>query len=264
MTLPVTTLNQADLASLRAARALLETPSLAVRLSSVLGVPIERGLRLLPRDWSARVNRVTERAVLFGLEYVARDLDRQAPRPSRQRLDRLLATVSGAVGGLMGPLTLLAELPLATGLMLRSIADIARNEGEDLSVAEARLACLQVFALGGDLASDGGYYELRVALALHVSGQRLITGKAVNLSNIPGGVALTQAVARRFGAVVSDATAARMLPLAGAVSGAMVNLLFMQHFQSIARGHFTVRRLERRYGQQAVRAAYQRLDTGHA
>jgi hypothetical protein len=33
----------------------------------------------------------------------------------------------------------------------------------------------------------------------------------------------------------------------------------MEHFQSMARGHFTVRRLERTYGQEVVRAEYNRL-----
>ena len=34
----------------------------------------------------------------------------------------------------------------------------------------------------------------------------------------------------------------------------------MQHFQDMARGHFTVRRLERIYGTEAVRRAYERID----
>lgn len=31
----------------------------------------------------------------------------------------------------------------------------------------------------------------------------------------------------------------------------------MDHFQAVARGHFTVRRLERRYGKSLVREAYE-------
>jgi hypothetical protein len=33
------------------------------------------------------------------------------------------------------------------------------------------------------------------------------------------------------------------------------NLLFIDHFQDVARGHFIVRRLERAYGAETVRAA---------
>jgi hypothetical protein len=34
---------------------------------------------------------------------------------------------------------------------------------------------------------------------------------------------------------------------------------FIDHFQELARAHFVVRRLERRYGKSAVRAAYERF-----
>ncbi len=45
----------------------------------------------------------------------------------------------------------------------------------------------------------------------------------------------------------------------GAVGGAAINLAFVEHFQDLARGHFTVRRLERVYGPELVRAEYDRL-----
>ena len=45
----------------------------------------------------------------------------------------------------------------------------------------------------------------------------------------------------------------------GALGGAAVNYAFIDHFQEIARAHFTVRRLERRYGKNVVRMAYDKL-----
>ena len=45
----------------------------------------------------------------------------------------------------------------------------------------------------------------------------------------------------------------------GGAGGATVNVLFMKHFQDMAGGHFTVRRLERQYGSEMVRRAYERL-----
>jgi|SRR6516165_3122175 len=53
--------------------------------------------------------------------------------------------------------------------------------------------------------------------------------------------------------------AAQAIPLVGALGGATVNYAFIQHFQEVARGHFTVRRLERAYGKEAVRKAYERF-----
>jgi hypothetical protein len=50
--------------------------------------------------------------------------------------------------------------------------------------------------------------------------------------------------------------AAQALPVIGALGGAAVNYAFIEHFQDIARGHFTVRRLERIYGKEKVRSEY--------
>ena len=55
-------------------------------------------------------------------------------------------------------------------------------------------------------------------------------------------------VASRFGVVVTQKVAAQALPVVGALGGAAVNYAFIEHFQEVARGHFTVRRLERVYG----------------
>jgi EcsC protein family len=61
------------------------------------------------------------------------------------------------------------------------------------------------------------------------------------------------------GLVVTQKLAAQTIPLVGALGGAAVNYAFIQHFQEVARGHFTVRRLERAYGKEAVRKAYERF-----
>jgi hypothetical protein len=49
------------------------------------------------------------------------------------------------------------------------------------------------------------------------------------------------------------------VPVIGALGGAAVNYAFIDHFQEIARAHFAVRRLERRYGKDTVRSIYERL-----
>jgi hypothetical protein len=42
-----------------------------------------------------------------------------------------------------------------------------------------------------------------------------------------------------------------------------VNYAFIEHFQEVARGHFTVRRLERVYGKSLVRTEYEHLAQDH-
>jgi len=66
-------------------------------------------------------------------------------------------------------------------------------------------------------------------------------------------------VSERVGLMVSEKAAADMLRLVGAVGGAFINDLFVRHFQSMARSHFVMRRLERRYGRDYIEAEYRKL-----
>ena len=170
-------------------------------------------------------------------------------RAGSQFLHKALATASGAAGGAFGLATLPVELPVSTIIMLRSIADIARSEGEDLSDPEVALSCVQVFALGGRAgsadASQSGYFTVRGMLAKSVTeAARFIAERGLIEEGAPVLVRFMTLVASRFGVVVTQKVAAQALPVIGALGGDAVNYAFIQHFQEVARGHFTVRRLE--------------------
>jgi len=75
----------------------------------------------------------------------------------------------------------------------------------------------------------------------------------------PALVRFITAVASRFGIVVTQKAMAQTLPVIGAVGGGVVNAVFISHFQDMARGHFAIRQLERRYGEESVRLAYSEL-----
>jgi hypothetical protein len=250
-----------DLEQLRRARRLLESEGLAVRLAEVLGVPLERGLQMLPRGWHRVLQSAVNRALEAALGAAVVSLGDPTPRPSRESLHKLAVLATGAGGGAFGLAGLIVELPISTTIMLRSIADIARSEGEDLSLLETRLECLKVFALGGpapgDAAAETGYFAVRSALAGTVrDAAQFISRQGLTEKGAPVLVRLITAIGSRFGVVVSEKAAAMAVPALGAAGGALVNTLFMSHFQDVARGHFTVRRLERRYGREAVEEAY--------
>jgi hypothetical protein len=251
-----------DREELRWAYRHLEHPSFAARLSNVIGTPIEQGVKLLPQNWYQRLNSALEASIRKLLDMSITSMGHIPPNIANDSVHKLMVMGTGSFGGFFGPLTLLAELPITTTIMLRSIADIAHSQGEDLDATDARVACMQVFALGArskaDDAADAGYYGLRISLGFHFSSALLYTGNG-GVANIPAGIALVRAIASRFGVVFSESAAAKMIPVAGAVSGALVNLLFMQHFQDVARGHFIVRRLERHYGSEVIRSEYERL-----
>jgi len=256
-------MTESDLAALRSAAAALEHPGLAARLTNMVGKPIELIGYALPASASQAITAATSKALEMALEVALRSLP-QAPRARSQRLHKALAVASGAAGGAFGLATLPIELPLSTIIMLRSIAEIARSEGEDLSDPEAALSCVQVFALGGRPgsadASESGYFAVRGMLAKSVTqAARFVVERGAVEEGGPVLVRFITQVASRFGLVVTQKLAAQAIPLVGALGGATVNYAFIEHFQEVARGHFTVRRLERAYGKEAVRKAYERF-----
>ena len=182
----------------------------------------------------------------------------------RNGLHKIAATISGAAGGMFGLAALAIELPISTIIMLRSISDIARSEGEDISDIDTKLSCLSVFALGGKSASDdateSGYFAARTAMASAVSeAAKYLARKGAVDATAPAVVRLISLIASRFGIVVSEKAAAQAVPIIGAVAGAMINSVFIDHFQDMARGHFIVRRLEKKYGEEAVQLAYKEV-----
>jgi hypothetical protein len=256
-----------DVAALRRAVQALEHPGLAARLANMAGKPIELIGGALPGPASHAIAEATSKGLGLALKVALRTMH-SAPHPESHLMHKVLATASGAAGGAFGLAMLPVELPVSTVIMLRSIADIARSEGEDLSDPEAALSCVQVFALGGrvgsDDASESGYFAVRGLLAKSVTeAARFIAERGVIQEGAPVLIRFITLVASRFGVVVTQKVAAQAVPLVGALGGAAVNYAFMEHFQDVARGHFTVRRLERAYGQDLVRMEYERLAQGH-
>jgi hypothetical protein len=252
-----------DLATLADARRRLSRRGLMVRLTEKLGRPIERGMAMLPEAASRRIQKVTKSSLERALRVALTTLSREGGAASERR-HKLAGAASGAMGGWFGLAGLAVELPVTTVIMLRSIADVARSEGHDLDSVDVRLACLEVFALGGpapdDDAAETGYFAVRAALAsAFADAAKHLAAQGVAREGAPALVRLVERVALRFGVVVQDKVLLEAVPILGAASGALINTVFLAHFQDVARGHFTIRRLERKYGADAVRASYEAL-----
>jgi len=251
-----------DLDDLKYAKDLLENPGLAAKLTNILGTPIEKGFELLPEKWSSIVHEATRKSLQKALDFSLKTLGKKRRIKSHTFIHKAAAITSGGVGGAFGLPALAIELPVSTLIMLRSIADIARSEGEDLSQIETKLNCLQVFALGGpspeDDAAETGYFAIRAALANVITeASKYIAKKGLAEKGAPVLVRLMSIIAARFGLVVSEKVAVMAVPVVGAAGGALVNSIFIFHFQNMARGHFTVRRLERKYSLELVREVYE-------
>jgi hypothetical protein len=261
---PPVIFSQRDLLDLRYAKLLLEKPSYTVRLSNLLGSPVEKAMTLLPKGWHEKINQATKVALFRALDVAIATTRRQRAKavPSN-RLHKLLVGASGGIGGVFGLGALAIELPVSTTIMLRSIVEIARSEGHDPSTLETKLDCLEVFAFNGQRASpdteNTAYWVTRLALRQSVAdAASYLAGKGTIEKTAPAVARLVAAIASRFGVVVSEEAAAKAMPILGAVGGSIVNMIFMDHFQQMARGHFIVRRLEKKYGAEAVQERYAR------
>ena len=249
-----------DRAALERAVAVLEHPNWITRLSGLAGKPVELIGNLTPKVVSGLVACASQKALMVALRLAITTLTTK-PLWRSDLLHKVAAAGSGAVGGTFGLATLPIELPISTTLILRSIAEIARHEGEDLSNPEAALACVQVFALGSGKEdtnpAESSYFAVRAALAQSMAeAARFITDHGFIGQGAPVIIPLASEIATRFGIVVSQKVAAQAVPIIGALGGAAVNIAFMDHYQDLARAHFTVRRLERIYGRAVVRQAY--------
>ncbi len=258
-------ISENDLEDLKYAKSLLENPGLAAKITSALGTPVEKGFDLLPKGWHEMVQKGTRKALEVSVNSAILTMNTKQQRESGDRAHKMMVAGIGAAGGFWGLPAISIELPLSTTVMLRSIADIARSEGHDLNSPEVKMGCLEVFAFGGpgkgDDGAETGYFAIRTALAKAVNdAAKHIATKGLTEKAAPALVRLITQITSRFGVQVTEKIAAQSIPLLGAAGGAVINTLFIDHFQNMARGHFMVLRLEGKYGQEAIRKLYNNIE----
>jgi hypothetical protein len=250
-----------DYEDLKQAVVRLEFPSFISKITSYIEKPVGKIIDSLPVKTSQNIQDAVKVTLKNLLSLTVKTMDKELIRGASTTAHKIASGISGALGGAFGLPALAVELPISTSIILRSIADIARSEGEDISTLQSRLACLEVFAFGGksdtDDGAETGYFTVRAVLAKAVSdAAKHIASKGLTESGAPPIARLISQLASRFGTVVSEKVFAQSVPVIGALGGATINLLFVDHFQEVARGHFTVRRLERKYGKENVKEAY--------
>ena len=142
---------------------------------------------------------------------------------------------SGLAGGFVGIAGFLARCHTDHAAdPARRRAHRPRLRGGSEHRGSARAACVQVFALkAGD---EAGYFSARM----------MLQGNAAR--------AMLAQVATRWGPVLGEKFAAGAVPVLGAAAAATLNGAFLSHYRRLAKAHFTIRRLERRYGVETVKA----------
>ncbi|WP_412506025.1 EcsC family protein [Roseovarius sp. SYSU LYC5161] len=242
--LPPVPLDDAALAAIAALAARQHAAnSLLMQLINFVGGQVEDGLRLLPPEQRARLEAAASAALRQSYDLAGRSRQGAMARiAASDRGHRALATLSGALGGLGGLPTALAELPVATTVIFRSVQSVAEARGEDPKSQETRLQCLQVFGAGGPGTGDDG-------IDTSFIGARLtLTGAALNK--------LLARIAPRFATVIGQKLAGQAVPVLGAAAGAGTNYAFMDYYTRVAQVHFGLRALARIHGEEAVLTAF--------
>ncbi len=260
----IVTIEGNDLEQLRYAKQLLENPTMAARVINLLGSPIEMAFKLLPGGWYRFVDSSMVAALKLSVGSAVSTLGDKPEKRSSDTFHQGLVVVSGSIGGLGGLPALVVELPVSTTIMVRSIADIARSEGHSIADPEVKRACLEVFAFGGpsksDDGTDTGYFAVRSALARVVNeAAEHVAAKGLAKTSAPALVKIISNVSSRLGVQLTEKVLLQSIPIIGALGGALINTLFISHFQTMARGHFMVLRLEKKYGKEAVQSRYKMI-----
>ncbi|MFZ3582731.1 EcsC family protein [Loktanella sp. DJP18] len=216
---------------------------LLMRAINFVGTQVEDTLKLLPKGARAQIDTAARSALTQSYEVASRSREGAwGQAVNTDRMHKVMATLSGAIGGFGGLPTALAELPVATTMIFRAVQGVAAQYGEDPLDPETRLQALAVFGAGGD-SRDG--------VDTSFLGARLgLSGAAVH--------GLIARVAPRFATVLTQKLATQAVPILGAAAGAGTNYAFTQYYVEMAHVHFGLRQLARTHGEDAV------LDIFHA
>ena len=249
---------------LRRAVACLEGASFAQRLTDAVGRPVGMLSRTMPQSARRVIAHVSETALRGALKLALRTLDLNAPAKPANRAHKLARRrVRGGRrrAGARGAAARTADLDHdPSALDRRDRARGRRGPERPRGCSRLRRSVRPRRPGDGESAFESGYFAVRAALAKSVSDSaRFVAAEGVAALPAPVIARLISQIAARFGIVVSEKLAAQAAPVLGAIGGAAVNAAFADHFQTLARGHFIVRRLERQHGASVIAFEYQRL-----
>lgn len=152
------------------------------------------------------------------------------------------AVVSGMAGGFFGFAGMPAELPATTTIIFDAIRKIARLHGFEPAEDEIRRECLAVFAMGGPDDRDDA------SGAAFIANRLLLRGETVTV--------LISRVSAEFMTRLTAKLGSQALPVIGALSGGVINLAFINYYETVADIHFRLLRLAKDYPELDVNEAY--------
>lgn len=259
----------------------LESPSFLLKLADKFGKPLALLTQGIEKIAPAVVENAVGEALRAAMTIAARTIPTNSASDdiaiggqigdvgmTTDFWHKVSVAVTGSAGGFFGLLGLPIELPVTTTIMFRSIASTANDFGENLADNEVRLQCISVFSLGGPRTADdemaSAYLSGRLATEKMISmAAKAVAGKTteqitkmIQKGTAPAVVDLIARIATRFNVTVTEKLVAQTLPVVGAAAGGAVNVAFMDHFNRVARFHFGIRSLERKYGKDYIQSLF--------
>ena len=160
-----------------AACTLVDERGLIVRITSFAGQGAEwagakaseLGAQFFGNGWEEKVHDLVEDALWRGHDLATLGMDSVGEGEPWSWFNKIVTSATGAAGGFFGLPGMALDIPVSTLLIMRSIAEIARAHGEDITSDEGKRACLEVMAFGGPGVEDDdtevGYWSTRAILA---------------------------------------------------------------------------------------------------
>lgn len=198
-----------------------------IQVLNLIGGSADGLIERLPEDVRTRLDKATELALGGAMRAAHGSRGLVADQPGW--LNLALSTAMGAAGGFGGMPTALAELPVTTTVLLRTIQGAAVEHGFDPAAENVQFDCVRVFAAAGPLGRGEG------ADLAFVSSRLALTGGTMQ--------ALIARVAPKLATVLGQKLAAQAVPVLGAMAGAATNYAYTSYYQEMAHVHFGLRKL---------------------
>ncbi|MGX3095696.1 EcsC family protein [Ursidibacter sp. B-7004-1] len=281
-------ISESDFLKLRKSVSLLESTALIARITDWIASASSSITPTIPDKYKKKIVGIAEDS-LNGVFRAANFTLENKQQTASPITHKVAVGLAGALGGIGGFATILIELPISTTIMMRSILDIAREEGFLLDDPRTQAECIMVFGLEGNLSTnddsaESGYYQSRFGLnavmlavekaALDLAEKAAAEAAAAEAAKVAANIAakgiadvadkslaqaiikLIQSVASRLGVTLSEKAIAQSIPFIGAAAAATLNVMFTDFYQDMAKGHFTVKKLEKIYSEELIKKAY--------
>ena len=152
---------------------------------------------------------------------------------------KIAATFSGAIGGVGGVVTSVAELPVVIATMFASFQSIAEEHGFDRNSHEIRMECLKVFTMGGPIQTDDNIDMSFVSARIGLTSEVV---KKLVAETFPSKLITT--ASQKLTAMIGQKLGAQVAPMLGALTGATLNYTFVSYYEQMAHIRFRLKKLQ--------------------